>query len=359
MSRSLVATLSTANLLHNVQVIRDLVGAAKIIAMVKANAYGHGLRSVSLRLQDHIDLFGVASIDEAIILRNIGITKPIILMQGIFERSELELAEKYDLDVVFHTYEQITWLEQTPLAPRIFAWLKVDTGLGRLGFSTEELSDAYDQLTHNKKTDFYVRILSHFSCAAQKEHPLNQQQIEKFETIVRAYVTDYSFCNSAAIFNFKDQHYNYVRPGLALYGVSPLQDVSAQELNLKPVMTLKSALCAVRVAHKGSFVGYGATYECMQDMLVGIVPCGYADGYPFVVSEGMHVLIKGILCPVIGKIAMDFLSVDLRGVPDAQVGDAVTLWGEGLPVEDLARHTPYSPYVILSSVQNRVKFVWI
>ncbi len=358
MARFLTASCSIQNLIDNYELIKTLVRPAKVIAMVKANAYGHGLVSVGKHLAQVADMFGVASVEEALELRRAGVKQPIILMYGVYEQSELLVAAQHNLDVVFHNWEQIEWLEDVVITPRVFAWLKVDTGLGRSGFAMDEFSDAYDQLRNNKKTDFFVRILSHFACSSDVSHLMNQQQIELMNVLPRAVVTEFSFCNSAAIFNFPNMHVDYVRPGLALYGVSPVKGKSAQELGLKPVMTLYSSLVAVRTMKKGDSIGYGATYVCQQNMKIGIVSCGYADGYPASYRPGMFVLVNDRVCPVVGPVCMDLLVIDLSQVPHPSVGDLVMLWGAELSVETVASYSYTSSYAILAGMHNRVHYEW-
>jgi alanine racemase len=364
MSRSALAILSTENLLHNLQVIRDRVKPAKIIAMIKANAYGHGIRSVGSRLDQFVDLLGVASIDEALALRKHGVNAAIILMQGVFEAHELLLASTEDLHVVFNNEQQIEWLDKSLLPRPLNCWIKVNTGMARLGFSLEEAPNVYHKLMNHSSVGQPVKIISHFACADQKEHPLNLQQIELFNGLIQKIKTSHgddvelSFCNSAGIFNFPDCHFDYVRPGLALYGVSPIPGMSASEFGLKPVMTLQTSLISIQHLTKGSCVGYGARFICPEDMSIGIAAFGYGDGYPLTAQDGTPVLVNNIECPLVGRVSMDMLAVDLRPCPKARIGDPVILWGDSLPVERVALHTSNITWDMLTGVQHRVKFLW-
>lgn len=357
MGRTATAILNTENLLHNLSIIKSHAPQSAIMAMIKANAYGHGLRSSALRLDGHVERFGVASIDEALALRKVGIKAKITLMEGVFEPSELLSAALENLEVVFHSKEQLSWLEKTILPVPLAAWLKVDTGMGRLGFSMSEAQAALGRLSlcHVQNP---VGIMSHLACADEREHTHNIFQIERFQALVANFSGPKSLNNSAAIFNFPASNYDLVRPGLALYGVSPILGVLASDLLLKPVMTLKTSLISVRHEKKHAFVGYGGTYSCPEDMPVGIMAMGYGDGYPQKNPNNTPVLVNNTRCQVIGRVSMDMAAVDLRACPHAQVGDAVTLWGEALALEEIAHHTGRTAYDLLCAVQSRVKFYW-
>jgi alanine racemase len=393
MGRTAVAILSTENLRHNVQVLKNKVGTSKIIAMVKANAYGHGIRSVALRLDGIVDMLGVASIDEALALRKVGVRSPILLAEGVFEPDEFITASAEGFHVVFHTIEQVDWLEKSTCSNPLLSWIKVNTGMGRLGFPLEHAKRIYERFCENPQVAKPIQILSHFACADEAHHPLNQDQLYKFKTFIQETQgpnedlgflmrskcsctsvhsalfavmksqlfirNEYSICNSAGIFHFPDHHYDYVRPGIALYGVSPIGEKKAEDLGLKPVMTVQSSLISVQRVPKGTRVGYGARYECPEDMPIGVVAFGYGDGYPITAKDGTPILVKNVACSLIGRVSMDMLTVDLRSCPGAKVGDPVTLWGEGLPVERVAQHTSSLTYDILTGVQHRVKFTWI
>jgi len=359
MSRTAIAVLSTENLLHNLQVIKgNLAPKTKVIAMVKANAYGHGLRSVSSRLDNHIDMLGVASIDEAQALRKAGVNAPIMLAEGVFEPNELLIASAEKFHVVFHNESQILWLEKSTLPTPLQSWIKVDTGMGRLGFPADKAKHFHTRLSSCPQAASSVKIMSHFACSDEVDHPLNQKQIQTFKELTHNINGERSLCNSAAVFNFPDHHYDYVRPGLALYGISPIANKSAEELNLKPVMTLQTSLISVQMMKKGASIGYGARYICPDDMPVGVIAFGYGDGYPITAKDGTPVLVNNTECHLIGRVSMDMITVDLRRCPQAKVGDPVILWGAGLPLEKVTAHTQNIAWDILTGVQHRVKFLW-
>lgn len=358
MARTAIAVLSAENLRHNVAVVKKQAPTAKIIAMVKANAYGHGIRGVSLRLDGGVDLLGVASIDEALSLRHVGVKTPILLMEGVFEAPELTQAAAEKCHVMVHNDTQIDWLEQADLPYPMNVWLKINTGMGRLGFSGPGLHGAHARLSGLKNVVQPIRIVSHFAAADRQENPLNQQQIQSFQDFTRHKTGELSLCNSAAIFQFPDHHYDYVRPGLALYGVSPIPGVSAESLGLRPVMTLKTSLISVQTMSKGSPIGYGGRYRCPETMPVGVVAFGYGDGYPFAAADGTPIRVNDVICPLVGQVSMDMMAVDLRPCPRAVIGDNVVLWGDGLAIEDVSKHTPNITWDMLTGVQNRVKFLW-
>lgn len=358
MSRPTACTLSAENLLHNLAVVRATAPRAKVMAMVKANAYGHGICGVGRRLEGHVDAMGVASIDEAIMLRNTGIQSPIVLIEGVFTPEELLLASKHEFQAVFHTLAQLQWLEATPLPSPIAAWLKLDTGMGRLGFSPEVAGDALRVLSNSPWVRQPVGIMSHFARADEPEQEQNRRQIAAFEKFIQGHRGPKSLCNSAAIFAFPDQHYDWVRTGLSLYGGAALAGRSARDLDLKPVMTLHTQLIAVKNMKRGDSIGYGARFICPEDMPVGIMAAGYGDGYPRTARDGTPVLVAGIRCSIAGRVSMDMAALDLRPCPNVGVGTEVTLWGEDLPVEEVALTTDNINYDLLTGIQNRVKYSW-
>ena len=358
MGRSALAILSTENLLHNLAVIRAKAPDSKVIAMVKANAYGHGIRSVSMRIAKYVDLLGVASIDEALALRKVGVKIPILLIEGVFDAQELLVASTERFHVVFHDDKQLEWLHNLTCPLPIQAWIKVDTGMGRLGFHPQRSVEVYAELSRNTQIAKPIRLMSHMACTDEQEHPLNALQIKQFKELTSQINTEYSLANSGAIFKFADIHYDYVRPGIALYGASPLQGVSAAELGLKPVMTVQTSLIAAKQMCKGENIGYGARYACPEDMPVGIVAFGYGDGYPRNTRDGAPILVNNIRCQLVGRVSMDMIAVDLRPCPSAKVGDPVVLWGTNLPIEEVAAYTENISYDLLTGVQNRVKFLW-
>jgi len=360
MARHALAILSTQHLLHNLEIIRQRADGRSIIAMIKANAYGHGLRSTAQRLEAQVENFGVASIDEALALRKVGIKRPITLMEGVFEREELLVASCQNFHVVFHHQEQIAWLDRMKLPRPLYAWLKVDTGMGRLGVSVSDALPLYTYLGSHRNILNPPGLMSHFACADDRSNALNAVQQEQFSELATQVAGKKSFSNSPALFNFTraSVHDDVVRPGLALYGISPIADISASQLGLKPVMTLQTRLIAVRMFDKGAAIGYGGRFICPERMPIGVIAMGYGDGYPRTARDGTPVLVNGVLCQIVGRVSMDMATIDLRAYPQAQVGDQVILWGDELPIEQVARHTDNIAYDLVCGVQQRVTFYW-
>ncbi len=358
MARLAIANLSKENLLHNLEVIRNKSLNRKIMAMIKANAYGHGLRSVALRLDGKVYSFGVASVDEALALRNVGIKGPITLMSGAFEPEDIAIAAREDFHLIFHDNHQLTWLQEAQVTKPLTIWLKVNTGMGRLGFSIENAKAAYHMLSNNPKVAQPIGIMSHMACADDPIHPMNQIQLDNFKNFTADLDNIKSLCNSAGIFIFEDDLYDVVRPGISLYGISPIIGRSASELNLKPVMTLQAKLISTYIAKQGDSIGYGSRFTCLKDMLIGVISMGYGDGYPRSAEDGTPVLVNNIRCQLVGRVSMDMMTIDLSNCPNAKVGDPVILWGDGLPIEEVATYTKNIPYDIICGVQQRVKFYW-
>jgi len=362
-----VCELSKQNLLDNLKLVRSIAPNSKIMAVVKANAYGHGCVGVSKVLvnEGNVDSLAVTSIKSAEKIRNSGINEvPIILIEGVFSKNELEVAAELDLSVVVHSDYQIDWIKDTYFKDVLKIWLKIDTGMGRLGFSIEDSLKIIEQKLKNLKSIQIEGIMSHFACADEPDHILNKKQVIEMKKIADMFPNlKMSFCNSAAIFNFPDMHYHWVRPGLALYGGSPEKGKPASTYNLKPVMTFFTEIFAIRILKPEENAGsYGSKIICPLDrnMRIGFAAAGYGDGYPFVENERGFVLLNDEKkCPIIGKAMMDIIAIDLSDYQEAKIGDKVTLWGKGLPVEEIAASNHHISYSLLANVQTSVKRKWI
>ena len=356
MSRPARVIIRESALLHNIQHIRNLVAQSRIIAIVKAEAYGHGLIRVAHCLEDHVDAFGVTCLEEASILRSRNIQKPIILLEGIYHRDEMESIIDLHLDMVVHQMWQLQVLKAHPKGRQCQLWLKFDTGMHRLGFAIDQLSEVL-KICEQIKLDKTPRLMSHFSVASEPEHPLNTTQKECFERLSAATTNmETSLPNSAAVLH-GEKNYDWVRPGLALYGISPFTHTTGSSHGLQPVMTLESELIAIQQLQPGENVGYGACWQTPVAMPIGIVAIGYADGYPRHAPTGTPVLVKDTPCSLVGRVSMDMLAVDLRQCCNAQVGDRVLLWGEPLPVERIAQAANTIPYDLVCGIHKRLKFI--
>lgn len=358
--RPIRSVINLTALRENLRAVRRHAPHARIMAVIKANGYGHGIRRVAEALRE-ADAFGVAGIDEALDLREGGIDHSIVLLEGFFAADELPAIAHHGFSVVVHHETQIEQLVSALQQP-LTAWLKIDTGMHRLGFRPRQFETAYRRLKACGSIAA-IHFMTHFACADERDNLQTCQQIDVFHALTQDLQGDVSLANSAAILNQPASHSRrgtgkqWVRPGIMLFGVSPFPDEDGERLGLHPVMTLKSRLIAVNACQRGDAIGYGATWRCPEDMRVGVVAAGYGDGYPRSAASGTPVLVKGRRVPLVGRVSMDMLCVDLRACPDAAVGDEVVLWGGGLPVEEVARHAGAIAYELLCGVTPRVRIV--
>ncbi len=355
MTRPSRVVIDRTALQHNFNRVKAIAPDARVMAIVKADAYGHGITRVASLLAD-ADAFGVACIEEARQLRGADITQSIVLLEGPHKTEELSLIQDLNLDVVVHNHAQIEMLKTLSLTSQTQVWIKIDTGMHRLGFKADEINKVWSQLSR-MDVNKIPHLMTHLAVANLPEHQLNQTQLSLFNDLTSAMDTQRSVANSAAILSNPDTHMDWVRPGLMLYGVSPFPDQLANDYDLRPVMALESELISVQSLKKGDSVGYGASWCCPEDMPVGIVAAGYGDGYPRHAVSGTPVLVNGTRCSMVGRASMDMLTVDLRNSADAKMGDPVTLWGHELPIEEIARSAHTIPYELLCGVHKRLEFV--
>ena len=340
-------------LLHNLSCIKALAPASKTIAVVKADAYGHGLERVALLLED-TDAFGVACLEEALRLRAVKIMCPIVILEGPYTIDDIDMANRYGFELVVHSQFQIEMLTRYSSLLAAPIWIKVDTGMHRLGFQPAQVQSVFDRI-RVLHPSVCIRLMTHFASANTPKDSLNLYQRECFAGINLE--VERSAANSAAILAMPETHLDWIRPGLMLYGVSPFPDTMSAEHGLRPVMSFESELIAIQRLKKGDSVGYGAAWRCPEDIPVGIVSAGYGDGYPRLAKSGTPILINGVRAGLVGNPSMGMLAVDLRVCPEARVGDAVVLWGKGLPVEEIARAAGTIPYDVLCGVHQRLRFV--
>ena len=365
------ARIRLASLKHNLDVVKKLSPKSRVVSVIKANAYGHGITEAARALQDS-DAFAVARMDEALLLRQQGIDKTIFLLEGVYDQDCYKLCEQHHLIPAVHCMEQFQWLQNyfsENNNSSLTYWLKLDTGMHRLGLQKTELnhlSDLLQALPDNRKP---AGIMSHFACADEINHSFNQQQLELFEQLsvlpfkIQRKVQR-SMANSAAIIAMPESHYDWVRPGIMLYGVSPFEDRAFKEvsgnseLELKPVMTLESELIAVKHLKKGDCIGYGSSWCCPEDMTIGVVGIGYGDGYPRHARPGTPVLMHKHRLPLVGRVSMDMVTINLQALYQHGItpvlGDRVILWGEGLPVEQVAQCSDTIAYELLCQITQRV-----
>jgi alanine racemase len=357
MTRPVRARINLPALQHNFERVRQCAPHSRIMAVVKAHAYGHGLINAARALPE-ADAFGVVSLDEAISLREAGFDRRIVLLEGLYAADEAGLAGGYRVDVVIHHAGQIGFLERARSGRPLDIWLKIDTGMHRLGFEPAVVPAVVERL---RRTGWVadIRFLSHFCCAddANADHTPRAHRL--FLQAIEGLAGERSLANSAAVLAWPDTHLDWVRPGVMLYGSSPLPNASAENLGLQPVMTLGTQLIAVTQRRQGDLVGYGAVWECPEPMPVGIAAIGYGDGYPRHAPSGTPVLVNGRRAALAGRVSMDMIGIDLRGHPEARVGDPVILWGEGLPVDEVAAAAGTISYELFCGVSSRVVFDYV
>ena len=341
---------------HNLTVVHRHAPNAKIMAVIKANAYGHGMLRVAKKL-GAADGFAVARVDEGVKLRKAGISQPVAVLEGFSCADELDALMHYGLDVLVHAPEQLRILEGRQAQERVTAWLKIDTGMNRLGFAVTDVAEVHRRLSACRVIRKPVGLLTHLANADDKSDAMTRHQIRLFNEVVTAYPGPRSIANSAGILGTPEALAEWVRPGVMLYGISPFPDCTGEQLGLRPLMALHSRLIAVKPVKQGDAVGYGGRWVCRTATTMGVVAIGYGDGYPRQARFGTPVLVNGRRVPLIGRVSMDMVTVDLASQPEAKPGDPVTLWGEGLPVEEIATWADTIPYTLVCGVTQRVRIV--
>lgn len=355
MTRPARALIDLQALRHNLSRARKAASGAKIMAVVKANAYGHGLLSAARALKQ-ADAFGVARLDEGVALRAAGVEAPVILLSGVESKQELEEARGQRLDIVVHSEHQIAMLEGAPRGPRLKAWLKLDSGMHRLGFPAEVFNRNYARLSNCAKAIDSMVLMTHLADADVRQSPRVARQIAAFDHSTRGIPAERSIANSGGLLGWDEARADWVRPGIMLYGISPFTDASGADHNLLPAMTVETRLIAVNRAERGDRIGYGGTYTCEKPMPIGVAAIGYGDGYPRHAPSGTPVLVGGVRCPLAGRVSMDLITIDLRPHPGAKPGDRVVLWGEGLPAEEVAAHADTIAYELICRMAPRVDY---
>tara|TARA_R110001592_G_scaffold11569_3_gene56928 strand:- start:2296 stop:3453 length:1158 start_codon:yes stop_codon:yes gene_type:complete len=372
------ATIDLGALLANFAKARAYNPEAAIVAVVKANAYGHGAIAVAQTLRGQLrddDCFGVASIDEALELRQAGISTPILLLEGVFNAAHLRKAVENNFALVVHSPFQLALLEAffeaRSLSTPLTIWLKIDTGMHRLGLSASEFKQAWQALNWHVHVHKLV-VMSHFACADDKASDMTERQLAQLNKIledagVAADKREISFAASSAIQQWPESHFQWLRPGIMLYGGTAVAGENAIERDIAPVMTLRARLIAIKTVAAGESIGYGASYVCENEQRIGIISIGYGDGYPRRMPAGTPVLIKCSgkkgaepqRAPLCGRVSMDMTIVDLSDCPDARVGDEVILWGEGLPADEIAQCCNTIAYELFCQVTRRIHYIYV
>ncbi|HVC01692.1 MAG TPA: alanine racemase [Steroidobacteraceae bacterium] len=347
------ATIDTSALRHNLLAVRRRAPDSRVMAVVKANAYGHGLVAVA-RALDGADGLAVARVDEGLALRRAGIGKPVVLLEGVFDAGQLAAAGAAGFDLVVHCAEQIELLRACgQLSFKV--WLKLDTGMNRLGVSAADFAAARETLSSLRSVRGPVHAFTHLARADEPGRGATERQLARFAAATGAWPGERSIANSAGLLNFPGARLDWVRPGLMLYGVSPMSGAIGADHGLKPVMTLGSRVIAVKRIAVGEAVGYGGTWVASRPTILAIAAAGYGDGYPRSLASGTQVLVGGRRAPLAGRVSMDMLTIDVTGLePAVAPGDPVVLWGEGLPVEEVAALAGAIPYELLCGISQRV-----
>jgi alanine racemase len=348
------ATIDTAALKHNLQAVRQWAPRSRVMAVIKANAYGHGLVAVA-RALDAADSFAVARVDEGLTLRAAGIQKRTLLLEGVFDREQLNAAAGAGFELVVHTIEQIELLRAAPPGTGFKVWLKLDTGMNRLGFKGAAFDAALAALSGLPGVQTPVNLFTHLACADDPELPATTEQLARFAGATRSLPGERSIANSAGMLSFPEAQADWVRPGLLLYGVSPFLGSIGADYELKPAMTLHSHVIAVKDLAPGERVGYGGDWTASRPTRLAVAAVGYGDGYPRNLTSGSPVLVNGVRAPLAGRVSMDMIGIDVTDLAQAtRLGDPVILWGAGLPVEEIAVWANTIPYELLCGISQRV-----
>jgi len=350
------AVLNNTALRHNLNVVRQYAPGAKVMAVIKANGYGHGLIRVAKELRTS-DAFAVARVDEGIRLRKAGITQRIVVLEGFVCHEELALIERFQMETVLHCDEQLDMLESIDTANYINCWLKLDTGMHRLGFDVTQVTRVINRINQCRSIAKPVPLMTHLANADDVNDSATDQQIKIFNNVTAHISEQRSIANSSGILEWKTSLSDWVRPGIMLFGVSPFSNKNGTEYGLKPALTLYSKLLAIKDLKVGDAVGYGGLWVCKRPMKLGVIATGYGDGYPRSAASNTPVLVNGCRAPLVGRVSMDMITVDLTHCQSARIGDQVVLWGEELPVEEIARCASTIPYTLMCGITQRVMII--
>ena len=349
--RPICAAISASALQHNLNVVKQHAKTAKVMAVVKANGYGHGLINVVYALAE-ADGFATVNIASAIDMREAGVDQDILLLEGVFDEEELRIAASFDMTVTVHNESQISMLENTQLARPINVYLKMNTGMNRLGFKPSDYAAAHQRLQQCDNAS-NITLMTHFATANEPTGII--EPLSRFKETTKTIGGEVSLANSATILLHPEAHADWVRAGIMLYGATPAGDTPAADFNLKPAMYFTSELIAVQTLEKGESVGYGALFTATKQTRIGIVACGYADGYPRHALTGTPIAVNGIVTQTLGRVSMDMLFCDLSDLPEADVGSPVELWGGTISVDEVAQASGTIGYELLCAIAPRVQ----
>ena len=335
--------VDSSKIVSNISQLKSLMSdEAKFMFIVKSNAYGHGLKEIVQKIESNVDAFGVVRIEEAILVRSVT-SKPILLMQGIYTDSEIHIARENNLQVVVHSMNQFKLIGNNN---ELGLWIKINTGMNRLGLSYEELKVAYE--TGIISSDSV--LMTHMACANDPDDPMNKMQINNFEKAFDLVErkTKRSICNSACLINFPELSFDWVRSGIAAYGGE------FKNLNLKTAMTFRAPIISIRNIRKGERVGYGGRKKASEDMRIAIVYAGYADGIPQTTTDGTKVLVNDKQAKIFGRVSMDLVSIDITNIPQVSENDLVSFWSEELPINEFSNNNGLISYELMTRISSRV-----
>jgi alanine racemase len=359
MFRPTKALIDLAALRHNYQLAQSLSSGGQALPIIKADAYGHGSVEVAKALEELAPAFGVACIEEALELRRAGILKPILILQGVFSADELLVAQRNDFWLMIGSENQVEEIVSSRLDRPLKIWLKIDTGMCRFGVAPELASSLYKRLRDSANVEEEVVLASHFACADECNREETLKQLNLFKTIVKGIDAPWSLANSPALLAWPETRAQWNRPGFMLYGNTPMSEPHTLDADLRPVMSLHSQVISLRTVVAGNSVGYGGTWTAQRDSLIATVTIGYGDGYPRHAKNGTPVLVNGQRAPLAGRVSMDMITVDVTDIEGVGVGDTVTLWGEGLSVNEIAEHADTIGYELLAGMPARIPRVYI
>jgi alanine racemase len=358
MSRTTVATIHLGALRHNLLRLKQLAAPAKVMAVVKADAYGHGLERVARALDSEAEAFAVASLGDGLRLRAAGHRQRIVVLSGPDNAQDIAEMQRLHLDAAVHHESQLEWLDHAlPAQGRLRIWLKIDSGMHRLGFAPEQVVEVLARLTAMAVVDPDIALMTHFSESEVFDSSRTPTQIARFDAATRSLRGPRSLSNSAAVLGWPDARGDWIRAGGLLYGLSVVEGKCGADFGFRPAMTLMTRLIAINPIKRGEPIGYNGSWTCPEDMPVGVAAVGYGDGYPRSAVAGTPVLVGDQQVPLIGRVSMDLITLDLRAAPKARIGDQVTLWGPQLPVETVAAHAGTISYELTCGMTRRVLFV--
>ncbi|MEO1077999.1 MAG: alanine racemase [Pseudomonadota bacterium] len=357
MSRPTRARVSAEALLHNARRARELAPGSRIMACVKADAYGHGLAATGRLLGPQVDGFAVACMEEAVVLREAGLQNPVLLLEGPHTRGEIVLAVRENLSLCISDARQLAWLEESALPEPPECWLKIDTGMHRLGFAPSQAANALARIKRLGARLSPV-LCTHFASAENRDDASTREQLRLFSDSTRGLPGMRSCANSAAIFALPESHGDWIRPGYMLYGGSPFAERSPAELELRPAMELSAEVIALREVAAGGGVGYGGRWVARRPSRIATIAAGYGDGYPRHAADGTAVRIGKRRCPLAGRVSMDMITVDVTDAPEVTVGSRAILWGSDPGIDEVAAGAATIGYELLAGLPARVPRVY-